>query len=103
MGWLFDGMDRRATPRGGRGGPPRGAGGGVGDGAEVEVLPALTRFSRVFNLRGLPASSVPCGFTAEGLPLGLQLVGAPLDEVRVLRAAYAYEQARSFPAPTLEI
>ncbi|NLF14038.1 MAG: Asp-tRNA(Asn)/Glu-tRNA(Gln) amidotransferase subunit GatA, partial [Anaerolineaceae bacterium] len=52
---------------------------------------------------GLPAISVPCGFTAEGLPLGLQLVGAPLDEVRVLRAAYAYEQVASFSGPNTAI
>lgn len=100
---LFDEVDLLATPTCALGAPPRGAAGVVVDGAEVEVLPALTRFSRVFNLLGLPAISVPCGFTAEGLPLGLQLVGAPLDEVRVLRAAYAYEQERPFPAPTVEI
>ncbi len=45
------------------------------------------------NLTGLPALSVPCGFTAGGLPIGLQLIGRPFDEVRLLRAAHAYEQA----------
>jgi aspartyl-tRNA(Asn)/glutamyl-tRNA(Gln) amidotransferase subunit A len=45
------------------------------------------------NLAGLPALSVPCGFTAAGLPVGLQLIGPPLEEARVLRAAHAYEQA----------
>jgi len=45
------------------------------------------------NLAGIPGVSVPCGFSAAGLPIGLQLLGRPLDEARVLRAAYAYEQA----------
>jgi aspartyl-tRNA(Asn)/glutamyl-tRNA(Gln) amidotransferase subunit A len=44
------------------------------------------------NLGGLPAISVPCGFTADGLPVGLQLTGRPFDEATVLRAAHAYEQ-----------
>ena len=45
------------------------------------------------NLSGIPGISVPCGFSVTGLPIGLQVLGRPLDEPRVLRAAYAYEQA----------
>ena len=45
------------------------------------------------NLAGIPGISVPCGFTKAGLPIGLQLLGQPFDEARLLRAAYAYEQA----------
>ncbi len=48
------------------------------------------------NLSGIPGVSVPCGFNASGLPIGLQLLGRPLDEARVLRAAYAYEQATTW-------
>jgi aspartyl-tRNA(Asn)/glutamyl-tRNA(Gln) amidotransferase subunit A len=45
------------------------------------------------NLAGIPAVSVRCGFSRDGLPIGLQLIGRPLEEATVLRAAYAYEQA----------
>jgi aspartyl-tRNA(Asn)/glutamyl-tRNA(Gln) amidotransferase subunit A len=45
------------------------------------------------SLAGLPGISVPCGFTAGRLPVGLQLVGRPFDEETVIRAAHAYEQA----------
>lgn len=46
-----------------------------------------------FNALGLPAISVPCGFTAAGLPIGLQIAGHAFDEAAVLRIAHAYEQA----------
>jgi aspartyl-tRNA(Asn)/glutamyl-tRNA(Gln) amidotransferase subunit A len=42
---------------------------------------------------GIPARSVPCGFTATGLPIGLQVLGRPFDEVTILRVAHAYERA----------
>jgi aspartyl-tRNA(Asn)/glutamyl-tRNA(Gln) amidotransferase subunit A len=45
------------------------------------------------SMTGLPALSVPCGFTRAGLPIGLQLIGRALDETTLLRAAFAYEQA----------
>ena len=46
-----------------------------------------------FNVLGLPALSLPCGFTADGLPIGLQIVGHAFDEAGILRVAQAYEQA----------
>ena len=52
-----------------------------------------TPFSYPFNLTQQPAASVPCGFTAKGLPAGLHLVGRMFDDRTVLRAAHAYEQA----------
>jgi aspartyl-tRNA(Asn)/glutamyl-tRNA(Gln) amidotransferase subunit A len=48
------------------------------------------------NLAGITGVSVPCGFSVSGLPIGLQILGRPLDEARALRAAYAYEQATSW-------
>ena len=47
------------------------------------------------NLAGLPAISVPCGFSDAGLPIGVQLIGNVLDEARLLRVAHQYEQAAS--------
>ena len=49
-------------------------------------------FTGPFNVTGLPAISVPCGFTASGLPIGMQIAGKPFDEPTVLRAAYTYQQ-----------
>ncbi|HYB40938.1 MAG TPA: amidase [Candidatus Methylomirabilis sp.] len=71
-------------------------------GAPEDVLGAMIRLTRPSNHTGLPAVSVPCGFTAGGLPIGLQLIGRPFDEATVLRAAHAYEastpwHARSAP------
>ncbi len=53
----------------------------------------LTRFTRMFNLSGNPAIVLPCGFTADGLPIGLQIVGGYGQEEKILQLAYAYEQA----------
>jgi aspartyl-tRNA(Asn)/glutamyl-tRNA(Gln) amidotransferase subunit A len=49
-----------------------------------------------FNNYGIPAISVPCGFTRAGLPIGLQISGPPLGEARVLALAHAYEQATAW-------
>jgi aspartyl-tRNA(Asn)/glutamyl-tRNA(Gln) amidotransferase subunit A len=59
----------------------------------IKVVPLLTQYTRPFNLNGFPAITVPCGFSEEGLPIGLQLAGRPFDEETVLRAAFAYQQA----------
>jgi aspartyl-tRNA(Asn)/glutamyl-tRNA(Gln) amidotransferase subunit A len=70
--------------------PPATAGpstGGGGGGA------AGFRNTSYFSYFGLPAISVPCGFSASGLPIGLQIGGAPFAESSVLALAHAYEQA----------
>ena len=59
----------------------------------VEQAGRLTRFTAPFNLTGLPAVSIPCGFTKSGLPIGLQIVSRAWADAKVLNAAYAYEQA----------
>jgi aspartyl-tRNA(Asn)/glutamyl-tRNA(Gln) amidotransferase subunit A len=65
---------------------------------EIEGRPITRRgwipFTYPFNLTGQPAISVPCGFTADGLPVGLQLVGRRWEDALVLRAGAAFEAAR---------
>ena len=63
---------------------------------EVGVVGALTQYTRPYNINGFPAISVPCGFSDDGMPIGLQLAGRPFDELTVLRAAHAYEQANEW-------
>jgi aspartyl-tRNA(Asn)/glutamyl-tRNA(Gln) amidotransferase subunit A len=58
----------------------------------------MLRNTRPWNALGLPAVSVPCGFTSDGLPIGLQITGAPFDEARVLALAHAYEHATEWHA-----
>ena len=71
------------------------------------VRTALLRLTRPGNLSGLPAISVPCGFSSDGLPIGLQLIGRRFEETTLLRAAYAYEQATpwhfAFPSDAREL
>jgi aspartyl-tRNA(Asn)/glutamyl-tRNA(Gln) amidotransferase subunit A len=59
----------------------------------VERARQLTRFTAPFNLTGLPALSVPCGFTKDGLPIGLQIVSRAWNEAGVLRTGYAFQEA----------
>jgi Asp-tRNA(Asn)/Glu-tRNA(Gln) amidotransferase A subunit family amidase len=53
----------------------------------------LLRNTRPVNVWGLPAISIPCGFTKAGLPIGLQLIGPNGQEAKILQVAHAYEQA----------
>lgn len=53
-------------------------------------------FTISVNLAGIPAISIPCGFSREGLPVGLQIMGKHFDEKKILQIAYAYEQSTDF-------
>ncbi len=61
-------------------------------GVAESPLAASWRLSYLYNLTGLPAISLPCGFDSDGLPIGLQIAARPFDEVTVLRVAHAYER-----------
>jgi aspartyl-tRNA(Asn)/glutamyl-tRNA(Gln) amidotransferase subunit A len=50
-------------------------------------------FTIPVNLAGLPGLAIPCGFSKSGLPIGMQLIGKPLDEMTLLNIGYTYEQA----------
>jgi aspartyl-tRNA(Asn)/glutamyl-tRNA(Gln) amidotransferase subunit A len=62
------------------------------DGRAQPVRPSLVRYTRPFNVSGHPAASVPCGFTADGLPIGMQVIGRSFDEATVFRVADAYQR-----------
>jgi aspartyl-tRNA(Asn)/glutamyl-tRNA(Gln) amidotransferase subunit A len=66
------------------------------------TLLGWTPFSYPFNLSQQPACTIPCGLTADGLPIGLQLVGPMFGDALVLRAARAYESVRPIPRPPLD-
>ncbi|HET9925438.1 MAG TPA: amidase [Methylomirabilota bacterium] len=62
------------------------------DGKPQPVRPSLVRYTRPFNVSGHPVASVPCGFTVDGLPIGMQVIGRTFDEATVLRLADAYQR-----------
>jgi aspartyl-tRNA(Asn)/glutamyl-tRNA(Gln) amidotransferase subunit A len=66
-------------------------------GAAEEVRAAATRLTRGMNALGLPAISIPCGFSRSGLPIGLQIIAAARQEDLLLHAAAAMEDAMGLP------
>jgi aspartyl-tRNA(Asn)/glutamyl-tRNA(Gln) amidotransferase subunit A len=78
----------------------------VGNSPDAEaVIQRLTRFTRPVNYLGLPSLAIPAGFTATGLPVGMQLIGRPFDEATLLRAGAAFQRATDFHArcPQMEM
>jgi aspartyl-tRNA(Asn)/glutamyl-tRNA(Gln) amidotransferase subunit A len=69
----------------------------VGNSPDAEaVIQRLTRFTRPVNYLGLPSLSIPAGFTAGGLPVGMQLIGRSFDETMLLRIGAAFQRATDF-------
>jgi aspartyl-tRNA(Asn)/glutamyl-tRNA(Gln) amidotransferase subunit A len=66
----------------------------------TELL-SWTPFTYPFNLTGHPAATVPCGLAADGLPVGLQIVGRLGADALVLRAAASFENAHPWRFPEL--
>jgi amidase len=66
------------------------------EGMKLDTYVDWMRSCYFISATGLPAASVPCGFTPEGLPVGLQIVGRPRADFAVLQLAHAFEQATGF-------
>jgi len=60
--------------------------GNPGGGGEIPM------FTGVFDVTGQPSHSIPCGYTEDGMPIGMMITGHPFDEKTVLRVGHAYEQ-----------
>lgn len=89
----FAGVDVLATPTLPAVAAPVGAENVDVGNAEEALLSAYPRLCSPVNVTGLPALTVPCGFSDDGLPIGLQITGEPFGEAGVLRAGRAYETA----------
>mgnify|MGYP001170167455 CR=1 FL=1 len=72
-------------------------------GQDVLVRQVLTRLTSPTNYNGLPSLSVPCGFSVDGLPIGIQFIGKPWDEARLYGVAYALEQALALDTVKMDI
>jgi aspartyl-tRNA(Asn)/glutamyl-tRNA(Gln) amidotransferase subunit A len=71
-------------------------------GERVNMVTAVLRFTAPFDITGQPALALPVGLSSEGLPLSMQIIGRPFDEVSVFQVAAAYEEARGpLPQPKL--
>ncbi len=62
-------------------------------GKEEDMLAAIMQYTGVPSLTGLPSMSVPCGFSPDGLPIGMQIIGKPFEEATIFRVGHAYQQA----------
>jgi aspartyl-tRNA(Asn)/glutamyl-tRNA(Gln) amidotransferase subunit A len=66
------------------------------NGETEKTRAGLLRLNRPANFAGLPAISIPCGFTSSGLPVGLQIIGQPWQEKTILQIAHAFERAHGY-------
>ena len=96
MAQFHETYDLLLTPQMPTGAIPAGAGVDVPAGSSFKHWVEWSPFTYPFNVTQQPAASVPCGFTREGLPVGLQIVGPMRADMLVLQAARAYEAARPF-------
>ena len=65
-------------------------------GGQESALSATWRLTHPYNLAGLPAITLPCGFDGDGLPIGLQIAARPFDEQTMIQAAHSYEIAHAW-------
>jgi aspartyl-tRNA(Asn)/glutamyl-tRNA(Gln) amidotransferase subunit A len=96
QGWaaMFDDIDVLVSPSTPLAAPAVGTAETLwSDGTTENIVTALIRLTLPANVTGLPALSMPVGFDAAGLPLGMQIMGRPFDEATVLKVGQAYEAA----------
>jgi aspartyl-tRNA(Asn)/glutamyl-tRNA(Gln) amidotransferase subunit A len=100
---IFHDVDVLVTPTAPIPAPKLDAGPGEIGAPTGALRSTMRRLTLPFNITGSPAVTVPCGFSGEGLPIGLQLVGRPFAEAPLLNLAYVYEQSTPWHArhPTL--
>jgi aspartyl-tRNA(Asn)/glutamyl-tRNA(Gln) amidotransferase subunit A len=71
---------------------------------EEDMLSAIMQFTGVPSLTGLPSLAVPCGFDSDGLPIGMQIIGAPFSESKLFSVGHAFQTATDFhtrhPSPS---
>lgn len=88
---LFEGVDLLLTPAAPTTAPPI-----QEPERAADARPPLLAYLAPWSLAGVPALALPCGFSQAGLPIGMQLVGPPWSEARLLTAGHAYEQAHDW-------
>jgi len=68
----------------------------IENGVEEDMLSAIMQFTGVASLTGLPSLNVPCGFDSGGLPVGMQIIGAPFTESHLFSVGHAFQCATDF-------
>ena len=95
---LFDSVDLIALPTSASPAPKIIDQPGLGSKKDFldEMFAPKKTLTSLSNLTGTPSISIPCGFSSGKLPIGLQLIGRPMDEATILKASYAYEQSTNW-------
>ncbi len=70
----------------------------MASGEVLDIITAVMRYNALPSLTGMPALSVPCGFSGDGLPIGMQLIGRAFDEATVLRLGSGYQELTDWHA-----
>lgn len=68
----------------------------IENGVEEDMLSAIMQYTGVASLTGLPSLVVPCGHDADGLPVGMQIIGTPFSEARLFSIGHAFQQATDY-------
>ena len=103
MNAAFTSVDLIATPTVATPAPPQGTERMTIGGVQTNVREALLRDTRIFNMSRMPAVAFPTGFSADGLPLSMQLAAPAFQDALALRVAHAYQQATTWHQARAEV